>query len=436
MKSIISVIVLCILVIFVTPSEANTEEQINERMSIRSGGYKVWLDQVTGFDKNDAVNGYAGIFGKPITSLRISGNQRYSVHTRNRWLDSVSRNDQHEATNGYAGTVNGDPIDAVAIDGGVEYTVHIPSDDRWLPIVTKYDTSDFYEGFAGILGEPIDAVMIKGRTYAVSYTDSVDDTDISGDMYTSTTSIKSNTTDASNLCIAQGGSCMNPNICTSAYGIILNEICPNENSNYKCCVPKNSNSSINQTNSNSNSILITIFIIIATLAIIIITATPFYLYNQQNKNNKNQQQIPVLPPDYPNRSPTININELPPPGYPNPSPPININGLPPPGYPNPYPTIKNNDLPPPYPYPVVVDERHEENLEYENIHSNFSKSSHGHSHSEIRMSSTRQIENYKSFINSSKSKDFIIQESSILINKLAIKEAINEKDNINNKTIE
>lgn len=40
-----------------------------------------------------------------------------------------------------AGSVNGDPIDAVAIDGGVEYAVHLLGGD-WLDPVTRYDINN------------------------------------------------------------------------------------------------------------------------------------------------------------------------------------------------------------------------------------------------------------------------------------------------------
>ena len=60
------------------------------------------------------------------------------------------------------------PIDGVAIKGGVEYRVHILG-GGWLEPVHKYDLNDAENGFAGILGQTIDAVAIKGKTYASGY---------------------------------------------------------------------------------------------------------------------------------------------------------------------------------------------------------------------------------------------------------------------------
>ena len=68
MKSIY-LIIFFILIILVLTSKANIEGQINNKMSIRGGGYKTWLDEVNGYDKNDPVNRYAGIIGKSITSI-------------------------------------------------------------------------------------------------------------------------------------------------------------------------------------------------------------------------------------------------------------------------------------------------------------------------------------------------------------------------------
>ena len=53
------------------------------------------------------------------------------------------------------------------ISGGVSYLVHIKS-GKWLPPVIGYNINDSNNGYAGILRQAIDAIMIKGQTYAVS----------------------------------------------------------------------------------------------------------------------------------------------------------------------------------------------------------------------------------------------------------------------------
>jgi len=137
MKSF-SFIILYVLALLVIHSEAAT---------------KKWLPTVTGYNKNDSNNGYAGIFGKSVTGLRLSGGKAYRVHIKGKsWLPAVTGNNVNDNNNGYAGTLNGDIIDGVAISGGVQYAVHIQG-GQWLPAVTGYNINDSNNGFAGILGK-------------------------------------------------------------------------------------------------------------------------------------------------------------------------------------------------------------------------------------------------------------------------------------------
>ncbi len=118
----------------------------------------------------NSYSDYAGIMGKPISSLTVSGGYEYRVHTLGgKWLPAVTGNDRNDANNGYAG------IDGVAIDGvaikGTKYKVHILGGD-WLGEVSKYDINDSVNGMAGIYGRQIDAIMIKDRTYSAAIIDS------------------------------------------------------------------------------------------------------------------------------------------------------------------------------------------------------------------------------------------------------------------------
>ena len=120
-----------------------------------------WLPEVNGYSD------YAGIMGKPVTSLRVSGGKQYRVHTLNgKWLPAVTGNDPNDPSNGYAGN-DGVAIDAIAVQGAT-YKVHILG-GSWLPEVSKYDINDEVNGMAGDYGKQIDAVMIKDRVYATAY---------------------------------------------------------------------------------------------------------------------------------------------------------------------------------------------------------------------------------------------------------------------------
>ena len=130
-----------------------------------------WLPEVTGYNKNDENNGYAGIFGKPIIGLRVSGEKEYRVHIKDGdWLPAVTGNDINDSINGYAG--KGKDIDAISIKGGNKYTVHILG-EGWLPHVSGYNIKDGKKGYAGNIGFSIDALMIHKRAYAVSIKDDI-----------------------------------------------------------------------------------------------------------------------------------------------------------------------------------------------------------------------------------------------------------------------
>ena len=130
-----------------------------------------WSSVVKGYSTSDSKNGYAGIIGKGISCLRMSGGKEYRVHVQGgSWLPAVTGNNANDADNGYAGVLD-KVIDAVAISGGVTYRVHVLG-GGWLPEVNGYNTGDSANGYAGNLGQTIDAIMIKGRSYAVYYDNS------------------------------------------------------------------------------------------------------------------------------------------------------------------------------------------------------------------------------------------------------------------------
>lgn len=113
-----------------------------------------WLPNVI----NDSD--YAGIFGHDVCCVYANldyGNVYYKVHYKGgKWLPEVkNRND-------YAGIYN-KPIDGFMIKGDkpLKYRVHLRKQNRWLPWVTGYNQNDKNNGYAGILGQEIDAIQIK-----------------------------------------------------------------------------------------------------------------------------------------------------------------------------------------------------------------------------------------------------------------------------------
>ena len=52
--------------------------------------------------------------------------------------------------------------------------VHVMGGD-WLPQKSKYNIYDTKNGFSGIYGKAIDAIMINGRSYQVAINDDLND---------------------------------------------------------------------------------------------------------------------------------------------------------------------------------------------------------------------------------------------------------------------
>ena len=114
-----------------------------------------WLPNV----KNDSD--YAGIYGHDVCCVYANldkGNVYYKVHYKGgRWLPEVKNRSD------YAGLYN-KPIDGFMIRSSaknLKYRVHLRRQNRWLPWVSGYNEADHNNGYAGIIGQEIDAIQIK-----------------------------------------------------------------------------------------------------------------------------------------------------------------------------------------------------------------------------------------------------------------------------------
>lgn len=114
-----------------------------------------WLPNVV--DDTD----YAGIFKHDVCCIYANASQGdvfYKVHFKNGyWLPEVKNRTD------YAGLYNR-PIDGFMIKSNkkqLQYRVHLRRTGKWLPWVTGYNINDSNNGYAGILGQEIDAIQIK-----------------------------------------------------------------------------------------------------------------------------------------------------------------------------------------------------------------------------------------------------------------------------------
>ncbi len=132
-----------------------TKEKISVKYQVWDDKRNAWLPDVV--DLTD----YAGIYGNDICCIFASltkGNIYYKVHTKGgRWLPEVKNRTD------YAGIYN-KPIDAIMLrtDTGatIHYAVHLRKINKWLPFVTGYNDKDGNNGYAGIIGQEIDAIKI------------------------------------------------------------------------------------------------------------------------------------------------------------------------------------------------------------------------------------------------------------------------------------
>lgn len=139
-----------------TPAPAPApEKKIDVTYQVWDDVRNIWLPNV----KN--VTDYAGLFGHDVCAVYAnlsSGNITYQVHTKGgKWLGEIKNRSD------YAGIYNL-PIDAIRMktDTGktIHYQVHLRKKNKWLGWVTGYNINDSKNGYAGILGQEIDAIRI------------------------------------------------------------------------------------------------------------------------------------------------------------------------------------------------------------------------------------------------------------------------------------
>lgn len=157
------------------PTNEGTEEvtEDNSPIIISYQGWddvkNQWLPNVTGADENDHVNGYAGKAGDDICAVFASlsrGNITLRTHTLppktidagHQWLPEVTNRED------FAGIYNV-PIDGIMgkidVPGKtLHIKAHLRDENRWLGDITGYDPKDKLYGYSGVIGHPIDKIMM------------------------------------------------------------------------------------------------------------------------------------------------------------------------------------------------------------------------------------------------------------------------------------
>lgn len=141
------------------------EERINPRPYINAdlpglqkGYYQTYDNVENKFLPKVAIGSkeYAGNIGNTISAFRTEDCEEYKAHDKVKgyWLPPCRTYKE------YAGNLPND-IDAIAIKSDkLKYRVHLKNSNRWLDWVTGYNVSDWKNGYAGNIGESIDAIQI------------------------------------------------------------------------------------------------------------------------------------------------------------------------------------------------------------------------------------------------------------------------------------
>ena len=126
-----------------------------------------WYSEIMNYN-NTSSEGYAGVNNKAISGLAVKSDKgvvKLRVHIKGGgWLAWVTGYNINDAINGYAGIL-GKEIDGIQmeINGmpgyNIEYRVSTVGNPDYLPWVTNWNDTD--SGYAGIYGKAIDKVQIK-----------------------------------------------------------------------------------------------------------------------------------------------------------------------------------------------------------------------------------------------------------------------------------
>lgn len=151
------------------PQKPVSNVHVSYALRLRNGG---WLDEVTDFGSGD--NGFAGLpnHQHDYLTVRVSyGSIKYRVHTaQSGWLGWVTKGDRNDLVNGAAG-IGGQAIDGVQMifltPAGepyqqAYYRAQTTQRAGWLGVVCDDGTSlpQYTDTYAGIYGEPIDLLQV------------------------------------------------------------------------------------------------------------------------------------------------------------------------------------------------------------------------------------------------------------------------------------
>ena len=145
-----------------TPPVQN--KKIDVKYQTHAGGK--WYPDVINTQDHAGTKGQAisGFRGNTVGSEEEAGKLIYCVRLlNNRWLGEITDREKDKSGDDYAGIL-GKPIDAIMIKstkGTARYRVRLKGENGFLPWVTGYNKNDSSNGYAGIFGREIDAIQVE-----------------------------------------------------------------------------------------------------------------------------------------------------------------------------------------------------------------------------------------------------------------------------------
>lgn len=151
--------------------ETKPTEPVKDKIDVKYQVYAgKWYNDITNYNEVNS-DGYAGVYGQSISGFRgntvgkeeTAGKLIYRVHTKNgRWLGEITDREIDKSGDNFAGIL-GKPIDGIVIKstkGTARYRVHTKN-GKWLGWITQYNINDEINGYAGIFGKEIDAIQVE-----------------------------------------------------------------------------------------------------------------------------------------------------------------------------------------------------------------------------------------------------------------------------------
>jgi len=149
------------------PQEITEPVQQHPKIDVKYQAYtNKWLPDVINTQDHAGNKGQAisGFRGNTVGAEEEAGKLIYCVRLLNgRWLGEITDRQKDKSGDDFAGIL-GKPIDAImvrATKGTARTRVRLKGFDDFLPWVTGYDKNDHENGYAGIFGKEIDAIQVE-----------------------------------------------------------------------------------------------------------------------------------------------------------------------------------------------------------------------------------------------------------------------------------